>query len=90
MTLPPPETPLYNHPLPEIEQWLSDLGCQQDQDNLNCWTVQRPTWKAQISLEIEELTVCYLKLGTVDEEITRAFKYSLSRQDLELAVFSGP
>lgn len=90
MTLPPPETPLYNHPLPQIEQWLSDLGCQQDRDHLNCWTVERPNWKAQISLEIEELTVCYLQLGAAQEEIKRAFKYSLSRQDLEAAIFSGP
>ncbi|HAC66033.1 MAG TPA: DUF3143 domain-containing protein [Cyanothece sp. UBA12306] len=90
MTLPPPETPLYNHPLPEIEKWLSDLGCQQDKENLHCWTIERSTWKAQLSLEIEELTVCYLPSTQTDEEITRTFKYSLSRQDLEDAVFDGP
>nr|MDJ0796018.1 DUF3143 domain-containing protein [Calothrix sp. MO_167.B12] len=30
MTLPSPDTPLYSHPLPEIEQWLREQGCQQD------------------------------------------------------------
>ncbi len=90
MTLPPPETPLYNHPLPEIEQWLTDLGCQQDRENLHCWTVERPTWNAQLSLETEELIVCYFPSVSTEQEITRAFKYSLSRQDLEDAVFSGP
>ncbi|ACK67751.1 conserved hypothetical protein [Rippkaea orientalis PCC 8801] len=90
MTLPAPETPLYNHPLPEIEKWLTDLGCQQDRENLHCWTVQRPTWKAQLCLDTEELIVSYLPLLGSDQEVTRAFKYSLSRQDLEDAVFSGP
>lgn len=90
MTLPAPETPLYNHPLPEIEKWLTDLGCQQDRENLHCWTVQRPTWKAKLCLDTEELIVSYLPLLGSDQEVTRAFKYSLSRQDLEDAVFSGP
>ena len=90
MSFPPAETPLYNHPLPAIEQWLTDLGCQQDQQNLNCWTIQKPNWQAQVSLEIEEITVCYLKAGADGSDIKRAFKYSLSREDIEAAVFGGP
>ena len=90
MTLPAPDTPLYNHPLPLIEQWLSSLGCQQDQQNLNCWTVTKPNWTAQLSLEVEEIIVSYLKAGADGSDITRAFKYSLSREDVEAAVFSGP
>lgn len=89
MTLPPSDTPLYNHPLPQIEQWLSDLGCQQDKNYLHCWTVSRSTWKAEVCLEIEEITVRYLNVANTGD-ITRAFKYSLSRQDVEAAVFSGP
>jgi hypothetical protein len=90
MTLPPANTPLYNHPLPEIEQWLSNLGCQQDRDKLHCWSIERPTWKAELCLEIEELIVSYIDASDTGSDLTRSFKYSLSRQDVEAAVFSGP
>jgi hypothetical protein len=90
MTLPSPDTPLYNHPLPEIEQWLEDLGCQQDRENLHCWTVERSLWKADLFLDVEELTVHYIKTDKGEDDIRRSFKYSLSRQDIEAAVFSGP
>jgi hypothetical protein len=90
MTLLPSNTPLYNHPLPEIEQWLLNLGCQQDRENLHCWTVERPTWKAELCLDIEELVVRYLDVGEIGSDLKRSFKYSLSRQDVEAAVFSGP
>ena len=90
MVLPPADIPLYNHPLPGIEQWLLDLGCKQDRQNLHCWSIERPTWKAKLCLEIEELTVCYINAGEGGADIQRSFKYSLSREDIEAAVFSGP
>jgi Protein of unknown function (DUF3143) len=90
MSLPPADTPLYNHPLPEIEGWLKSRGCQQDSQELHCWQVDRPTWKAEIALEIDQITVRYIKAGADGQDINRAFKYSLSRQDIEAAVFSGP
>lgn len=90
MILPSSDTPLYNHPLPAIEQWLSNLGCQQDRENLHCWSVERPSWKANLCLEIEDLTVCYFQADDRNIDIKRAFKYSLSREDIESAVFSGP
>lgn len=90
MTFPTAETPLYNHPLPIIEQWLSDLGCQQDSQQLHFWTVERPTWKAELSLDIEELTVRYLDAAEDGNDLVRSFKYSLSRHDVESAVFGGP
>lgn len=85
-----PNTPLYNYPLPKIEQWLKQKGCQQDKQQLNYWYIKTPTWEANISLETEELTVCYLKAGADGNDIRRSFRYSLSRQDIEDAVFSGP
>jgi Protein of unknown function (DUF3143) len=88
--LPASETPLYNHTLPSIEQWLRDRGCQQDESNLHCWYLERTAWKAEICLEIEELRVIYWNLATDEQNIVRSFKYSLSRQDIEDAVFSGP
>lgn len=90
MTFPSADTPLYNHTLPTIEEWLQDLGCQQDSDHLNCWFLQTPNWEADITLEIEEITVSYRYAGEGTREITRSFPYSLSREDVEAAVLSGP
>ncbi len=90
MSLPPADTPLYNHPLPEIEQWLRNHGCQQDQEQLHCWRVQQPTWEAELWLDVEQITVRYLRAGADTLDIQRSFKYSLTRQDVEDAVFAGP
>ncbi|CDM94054.1 MAG: DUF3143 domain-containing protein [Limnospira sp. PMC 1291.21] len=90
MTLPSPNTPLYNHPLPEIEDWLRSLGGEQDSQELHSWQVEKPTWKAELWLDIDQITVRYIGAGTDGQDIQRSFKYSLSRQDIEQAVFSGP
>ena len=101
MTLLPIDTPLYNHPLPEIEQWLLSMGCEQDDNELHCWHITRPDWRAELYLDIEELTVQYHSTSSdedlttspassSDQHISRTFKYSLSRQDIENAVFAGP
>lgn len=89
MELPSSDTPLYSHPLPKIEQWLKDLGCEQDRENLHCWAIAKTDWQAEICLEVEELTVSYTKSDS-SETLNRSYKYSLSRQDIEAAVFSGP
>ncbi|MGF1482488.1 MAG: DUF3143 domain-containing protein [Cyanophyceae cyanobacterium] len=88
--LPSADTPLYNHPLPKIEQWLIDQGCEQDPDQPHCWSVKRAIWKAELCLEIDELVVRYINASESGEDITRSFKYSLNREDVEAAVFSGP
>ncbi len=90
MPIPSSDTPLYNHPLPDIEQWLVDMGCQQDRDEPHCWHVARPTWEAELMLDIDQITVRYLKVGDSGRDVQRSFKYSLSREDIEAAVFSGP
>lgn len=90
MTFPSADTPLYNHPLPTIEQWLQDLGCQQDRENLNFWLLQTSNWEADITLEIEEITVSYRYFAQGNREVTRSFPYSLSREDVEAALLSGP
>ena len=88
--IPTSDTPLYNHPLPNIEQWLKSQGCQQDSEQLHCWHIQKPDWKAELCLETDQLTVRYLQSGEEGQDIQRSFKYSLSRQDIEQAVFAGP
>jgi hypothetical protein len=90
MPLPSADTPLYNHPLPDIEQWLSDQGCEQDHEELHCWHLKKVDWQADIFLEVDQVKVRYLEQGNPDRPIQRSFKYSLSRQDIENAVFSGP
>ena len=89
MTLPAADTPLYNHPLPDIEQWLVSQGCQQDTESRHCWRIERDGWQADLVLETDSLVVRY-DTSEGGEALQRAFKYSLSRQDLEEAVFSGP
>lgn len=90
MPLPTADTPLYNHPLPDIEQWLTQMGCEQDREQLHCWRVEQTDWRAELYLEVEELTVNYLRAGESGRDIQRSFKYSLSRQDVEDAVLAGP
>lgn len=89
MTLLPADTPLYNHPLPQIEHWLTALGGEKDATDPHCWYIRFPQWTAQLCLEIEEITVHYCLQGS-DREVARSFKYSLSRQDIEAAVLAGP
>jgi hypothetical protein len=90
MALPTAETPLYNHPLPDIEQWLRDRGCHQDPEDLHCWHIVTSDWQADLALDIDSLVVRYLNADGPGQDIQRIFKYSLSRQDLEEAIFSGP
>jgi hypothetical protein len=90
MPLPPPDTPLYNHPLPDIEEWLASRGCEQDTEDLHRWTVERQEWRADLLLDTDSLLVRYSSQDTPDSEVQRTFKYSLSREDLDEAIFSGP
>ncbi|MGB3238215.1 MAG: DUF3143 domain-containing protein [Geitlerinemataceae cyanobacterium] len=90
MTLPTADTPLYNHPLPDIEDWLKSKGCQQDLEELSHWRLESPDWTADLWLDIDQITVRYCDIGDASQNIQRSFKYSLSRQDIEDAVFSGP
>lgn len=88
MSLPSAQTPLYNHTLPALESWLKSLGGEQDPQTLHCWSLKYPTWNAEISLDIEELVITYE--APEQSPITRSFKYSLSREDIEAAVLAGP
>jgi len=90
MSLPSADTPLYNHPLTDIETWLRDQGCQQDQETPHRWHVSRTLWEADLVLDIDSLVVRYINAGEGGQDMQRVFKYSLSRQDLEEAIFSGP
>ncbi|MEY2985142.1 MAG: hypothetical protein RLZZ568_1759 [Cyanobacteriota bacterium] len=89
MSFPAPETPLYNHPLPQLEQWLTDLGFKQNQGDRHCWSLEQADWDAQLLLETEDIVVYYFP-DQPNRKIVRSFKYSLSRQDIEAAILEGP
>lgn len=84
---PSADTPLYNHPLPDIEDWLRSLGCEQDRQELHHWHVKRDRWSAELWLDVDRLIVRYHDGDPSEESASRSFKYSLSRQDVEEAVF---
>ncbi len=84
----PANTPLYNHPLPEIEAWLSEQGCDRDPNNLSRWTTTRDRWSAEIFLDSDSIVASYTRAD--GSKVQRIFKYSLSRSDLEDVIFAGP
>jgi hypothetical protein len=89
-SLPKADTPLYSHPLPQIEQWLREQGCEQDPEELDLWHLKHPQWRAELRLDVEELAVVYTGVENSAQTVRRTFKYSFSRRDIEDAVFSGP
>lgn len=84
------DKPLYSYPLPEIESWLANLGAQQDREELNRWQVEKSEWQAEICLDTEEIVVQYFDNDQTNSSVTRSFKYSLNRQDIEDAILAGP
>jgi hypothetical protein len=85
--LPAAQTPLYNHPLPVLEQWLRQLGAAQQRANPCVWDLHRPEWSARIELAVEELSVAWHADG---QTRLRSFPYGLSRADAEAAILAGP
>jgi hypothetical protein len=86
--LPAEATPLYNHPLPALENWLQQLGArQQGGAHAAIWDLDRPQWSARIELEVEELRVSWHQQG---RSCVRHFPYGLSRADVEAAILAGP
>ncbi|MGB3571257.1 MAG: DUF3143 domain-containing protein [Phormidesmis sp.] len=86
--MPPASTPLYSHPLPEIEAWLRDQGCQRDDDDISQWRFSSTGWTAELRLDVDSIVVYYASSN--GKAVQRSFKYSLSRADLEKVIFSGP
>ncbi|MCS6782212.1 MAG: DUF3143 domain-containing protein [Gloeomargarita sp. SKYBB_i_bin120] len=86
---PSPDTPLYNHSLTAIEEWLRALGAQQDEQERHRWFLQQRDWQAELSLEIEELRVRY-RGAAGGRDVVRHFRYSLSRQEVETGILQGP
>lgn len=79
------DTPLYNHPLHDLEQWLREHGCERDSEVPHSWHCQQTDWSATLSLEETVLRVDY---KYQDQAKTLSFPYSLTRDDVEQAVFA--
>ncbi|XP_061375174.1 uncharacterized protein LOC133317325 [Gastrolobium bilobum] len=90
--LPEKNKPLYSHSLPCIEAWLKSLGFYQSKDDRAVWLVHKPDWHAQLSLDVTDLYIRYLKSGpgNLEKDVERRFSYALSREDIENAVLGGP
>ncbi|XP_008798666.2 uncharacterized protein LOC103713490 [Phoenix dactylifera] len=90
--LPDKKKPLYSHSLPCIEAWLKNLGFYQSREDRAVWFVEKPNWHAQLSLDVTDLYIRYLKSGPGDleKDVERRFSYALSREDIENAIIGGP
>ena len=93
-SLPPAQTPLYNHPLPAIEAWLAVLGAVQHPGRPCFWRLRLGGWSADLELGVEEITVVWQPGSASDGSATaaarRQFPYGLSRADVEAAILAGP
>ncbi|EOA14102.1 hypothetical protein CARUB_v10027243mg [Capsella rubella] len=90
--LPEKNKPLYSHSLPCIEAWLRKLGFYQSKEDRAVWLIQKPDWHAQLSLDVTDLCIRYLKSGpgNLERDMERRFSYALSREDTENAILGGP
>ncbi|KAK9663647.1 hypothetical protein RND81_O264600 [Saponaria officinalis] len=90
--LPDKKKPLYAHSLPCIEAWLKSLGFYQSRDDRAVWLIEKHDWHAQLSLDVTDLYIRYLKNGpgNLEKDMERRFSYALSREDIENAVLGGP
>lgn len=87
LMLPSEQMPLYNHPLPSLEEWLRQIGAHQDSQRPSSWDLHRPQWSARIELDMEDLRVSWQQDG---QRRVRHFPYGLSRADVEAAILAGP
>ncbi|KAI3425430.1 uncharacterized protein J3R85_010362 [Psidium guajava] len=90
--LPDKTKPLYSHSLPCIEAWLRNLGFFQSREDRAAWLIELPEWHAQLSLDVTDLYIRYLKSGpgNLEKDVERRFSYALSREDIENAILGGP
>ena len=86
--LPTDRTPLNQHSLMALEQWLRDLGAEPEPDAPTRWILQTPSWSAELVLEQEDLRVTWLL--TEAETKQCCLPYGLSRADVEAAIQAGP
>ena len=87
-TLPSDQTPLNQHSLRALEQWLSNLGAVPVDGDPCRWTLTTPRWTAELEIDREELNVIWQQQGRDDRRCS--LPYGLSRADVEAAIQVGP
>ncbi|XVF12604.1 hypothetical protein REPUB_Repub08aG0133300 [Reevesia pubescens] len=90
--LPEKNKPLYSHTLSCIEAWLRSLEFYQSREDRAVWLIEKTDWHAQLSLDITDICIRYLKSGpgNLERDVERRFSYALSREDIENAILGGP
>ena len=86
-SLPSADTPLNQHSLRALEQWLQALGAtRSDQDPCD-WVWEQSAWSALLRLDQQDLGVIW-----TSEQPTRScsYPYGLTREDVEAALRLGP
>ncbi|KAF9617773.1 hypothetical protein IFM89_038535 [Coptis chinensis] len=75
----------------DIGRYTSKVNSQRVEDRAR-WLIEKPDWHAQLSLDITDLYIRYLKSGpgTLEKDVERRFSYALSREDIENAILGGP
>ncbi|GLJ26348.1 hypothetical protein SUGI_0507530 [Cryptomeria japonica] len=75
--LPDKKEPLYSHSLPCIEAWLTSLGFVQSKEDRAVWRIEKPDWRAQLSLDITDLYIRYQNFQFFGYSIALAAKVSV-------------
>ena len=86
--LPTAETPLNQHSIRALEQWLSQLGAAVVEGNHCHWTLVRSDWSADLLLAREDLVVVWSANAPGEQRCS--LPYGLSRKDVEAAINAGP
>ena len=88
-SLPPESSPLNQHSLRALEQWLLQLGAIRIDNDPCRWQLERPDWSAVLLLDREDLKVIWQASGT-SADTQCSLPYGLSRADVEAAIRAGP
>ena len=86
--LPSQSTPLNQHSLRALEQWLASLGASRVDGDPCLWAVVTPEWTAELQLEREDLRVAWQRPDQSDRVCS--LPYGLPRADVEAAILAGP
>ena len=86
--LPPPTTPLNQHSLRALEEWLHSLGAEPIDGDRCRWSLVNAFWTAELRLEREDLVVVWQGTDYASEPCS--LPYGLSRLDVNAAIEAGP
>ena len=86
--LPPPTTPLNQHSLRALEEWLLTLGAEPIDGDRCRWSLETEAWTAELRLEREVVVVVW---DNRDADVSPcSLPYGLSREDVTAAIQAGP